>query len=329
MRLLPIIFVVFSFAAIGQAQPDKHERKFELEQLSEIFARKGDAVLTQADWDAFLSRIPSKDHVPFLVSHERVGDALDRLLLVRLLASEAEKRGALENDIVVSQLIQAIMVYLAETELEHAWQENQLDDYTEKAREHYRLNEQEYTAEPSVDFTYLRLALEDRGEESASELAEKIVAMLEEGESFDALVEEYTEDPEFSETNGHYEDVAIDDLEPTVKEVLVDDLEESEISEPVVTPYGVIIVRLDRINRSGRILPFEDVRDEVIETVKREHRDEVHARYKGRLISQPLELEEGAVRKLYERYGVPDAEARRNRLTEIYSTREEESEDDE
>ena len=303
--------------AWAESDDELHERRIVLEQLSPVFATKGNATVTQADFDAFINRIPKEDRASFLESHERVGDSLDRLMLTRLLAEDAIARGALEEKINTAQLLQATYVFLAERQLEHVWEEGELADYSSRAREYYRLNRAQFQAEMSVDFTYLLVGTPEDDQSEAQRLATELRERIEDGESFDALVVEYSRAPDAQENQGSHRGIAREELDPTFANALFA-LNEGEISGPVETPFGIVLIRQDAYEAGDRILSYDEVEDEVIEIVRRQHRTDIQDRYMARLVSQPLELAEGAVANLYERYEVLDPATRRELLREVY-----------
>ena len=312
-----LVFTVLISSAWADSADELHERRIVLEQSSPVFATKGNATVTQADFDAFISRIPEEDRAGFLESHERVGDSLDRLMLTRLLAEDAIARGALEEQINTAQLLQATYVFLAERQLEHVWEEAELSDYSARAREYYRLNRAQFQAEMSVDFTYLLVGTPEDDPSETLQLASELRERVEGGESFDALVVEYSRAPDVEENGGSHQGIAREELDSTFANALLE-LNEGEISDPVETPFGIVLIRQDAFEAGNRILSYEEVEDEVTEIVRRQHRNHIHDRYMARLVSQPLELTEGAVAQLYERYEVLDPATRRELLREVY-----------
>ncbi|WP_376697028.1 peptidylprolyl isomerase [Wenzhouxiangella sp. EGI_FJ10305] len=306
-----VIFILALVSESIQAQDSGtgsiHEREVVLTQESPVFAKKGKAVVTQADLDAFLNRIPEPDRIPFLMSSDRIGKALDELVLSRLLAQEAIQRGALEDDAINSHLLQAVYVYLAERQTEHVWQEAKLDDYTQLAREHYKKNQEQYRQSVAADFTYLVLDTSKRKVSEAKEIADDIYEQYEQGTEFDSLVKKHSAAPDLSENNGKHRKVPRDQLDSLFATALFS-LEEGEVSQPVRTDWGITLMRLDKMHEGGELIPFDEVKEEIVEVVRRKHRQRVHDRYLGRLVGQSLQLTDGAAKSLLERYDVPESE---------------------
>jgi peptidyl-prolyl cis-trans isomerase SurA len=86
--------------------------------------------------------------------------------------------------------------------------------------------------------------------EDLVEAADKIKSIhekLKNGENFEALVKEYSEDETTVEKDGHLGTFEIDQLRETAKEFVfaISDTKEGEISEPVKTKFGFHVIRVN------------------------------------------------------------------------------------
>ncbi len=87
-------------------------------------------------------------------------------------------------------------------------------------------------------------------------LAQKIGEMIDDGADFDSLAREYSDDPAID-----IGEFPINQLSPPIDEV-VKNLEENELSEPLLTPYGYHLIYLKE-KISEKPLTFEELRDHI------------------------------------------------------------------
>lgn len=287
------------FPAAGQV----HRESITVELEGELFARKGGVVLTHADFDAFMARIPEKDRAGVLSDPQRIGRILDDLFLVRLIAADGIDQGLLEDPAIHAHLYQSAMVYLAEQQLERARTAGELADYTQQARELYLRDPQAWRREEKVDFTHLLISTDERTQEDAEALIRELARELEAGADFRVLIREHSEDPGATNNFGRYRDISPDELDPDFAAALRALNEPGRYSEPVLSQYGWHIIRLDRRQPAG-VPEYEEIAGELAEHARSRHRRLLEERYIRRLISAPMHIEEGAVQKLLDRYGV-------------------------
>lgn len=279
-----------------------HRDTVTIELEGEVFARKGSVVLTHADLDAFMARIPEKDRAGVLSDPQRIARILEELFLVRLIAADGIEQGLLDEPSIHAHLYQAAMVYLAEQQLERVKDDGELADYTQQARELYLRDPEAWRREEKVDFTHLMIGTDERPEAEAEALIREIARELEAGTDFRSLIREHSEAPGASNNFGRHRDVSPDELDPDFAAALRE-LKPGQYSQPVLSRFGWHIIRLDRYQPEG-IPDFDEIAGELAEQARREHRRQVDERYIRRLMGAPMHLEEGAVQKLLDRYGV-------------------------
>ncbi|NBB93008.1 MAG: hypothetical protein GVY32_07570 [Gammaproteobacteria bacterium] len=274
---------------------------------SEAFAYQGPVTVTQADLDAYLDRIPEEHRGGFLLDNERLAQAIENLLLVRLLGHQAIENGLLEEPVVQGSLYQTAMVYLADERRKRYLDENMLDDYEQQARELYLTQPSMFEVPASLSFSHILVNRgQGRGELEAMERIFEVYEKLQDGAEFDALVGEYSDDPYVDDNQGSYENVALDELEGEVAQAL-QLMQPGQISEPVLSDHGWHIIRLDARDDS-RKLSWEEAEDQAREIARNQHREElVDSLYRDALQAHPFRIEPGSVEKLLERYGVRDA----------------------
>lgn len=112
---------------------------------------------------------------------------------------------------------------------------------------------------------HILLALDEDADaerrEAALEQAEALRDRLRDGESFDDLAAEYSDDPGTADVGGQLGWVERGEMVDAFEDAMFS-LPEGEISEPVVTRFGVHLIRVDDVE-AGDAPSFEDIRDEL------------------------------------------------------------------
>ncbi|RFF26529.1 MULTISPECIES: peptidylprolyl isomerase [unclassified Wenzhouxiangella] len=304
MRLTYKCFILALGLSLGNAGYADSLLSFSVEQQGDILAQAGPAVVTQRDFDAYMTQIPETDHVAFLNSPARVEKALTQLMLVRQYMVEATRTGLLDDPLHQALLLQTASVLTAERMTEQYIDENTLDDYSDQAHEMYLANPERFREPETLDFSHLLVKRDpDDDQIKLMELMLELNERLKDGADLDELIARYSEDPRVEENRGRYEHVEPDQLERSVRRQL-ERLEPGERSQPFPSALGWHIVRLDARNE-GRIPEWDEVRDAATEQARNEHRAKLNDRFRSRLAgSHSMQLPEGAVRELLERYNV-------------------------
>lgn len=269
-------------------------------QHGPVFAAKGDAVITEADVDAYLeARVPEKDRSAFLADPDRIGKMLRNLAVPRQLTQLAVADGLHEQPEIQPAMIQGLSTLLADEYLNAYAAERMLDDYEAVAREDFLKSDRQSPAK--LDFTQLMIVPEkDRLVDDMREVVDLADRLEDDPSAFDDLVAAHSDDPALEENQGRYRDVRPSELVAPIRNALLE-LEAGELSGVVQSQYGLHILRLDGYE-PARSVEFEDVRDEMIEKARANHLDLVKGRLMSELDAQPLEIAEGAVRRLLDRY---------------------------
>ncbi len=146
----------------------------------------------------------------------------------------------------------------------------------EQLQEFFDQNRREYRSAEQRDASHILLAMDsDAGSGEADETRQKaldLIARINAGESFEALAEEFSDDPASGADGGS--------LGAFERGVMVGPFEEAafsmaegDISEPVRSDFGYHIIRLNSIiAEQGK--SFEDVRDELDQRYRKEQADQ-------------------------------------------------------
>ncbi|AKS40878.1 peptidylprolyl isomerase [Wenzhouxiangella marina] len=274
-----------------------------IEFRSPVLARQGNALVTAAEMDAYLSRIPEEDRPGFLRSRARLGTALENLMLPRLIAHEADESGFSERVDVNAMAYQSNVVLIAQEYMDHLFQSQELETYGPKAREIYLTEPELFRLPERVSFTHiLILSGRERGELDAMRNMLDVYERLSDDVSFEELAMEYSEDPGVAENSGSYVAVDPNNLDPAVAAVL-SLLEPGQISEPVRSTFGWHILRLDE-NVEGEMLDWEQAEARALELARSRHRDLLFERLVQRLRSEIMDTDIEALQAYLDSKGV-------------------------
>jgi len=129
-------------------------------------------------------------------------------------------------------------------------------------RDYYDANADLYVAEDQRQGRHILITIDDDTNENAARaLADELHQRLLDGEMFEALAKEYSDDPVSGEQGGDLGWAGRGDYVEAFEAALFG-LETGAISEPVRSEFGFHIIRLDAI-KSGSLSTFAEVRDEL------------------------------------------------------------------
>ncbi len=287
---------------------EEMSQKAALGESQEIFAKQGNVVLTQGELDAAFSRIPAEYRLAFIRNGERVDRLVGDLLRIKLAAADAI--GAHYNE---DPLVKGRMSLAAEKELAEGWmakvKEDAPDaDYAALAHEYYLANPDEFMTDEVRDVSHILVNNEDRSSEEALQLATSLRdQLLEDPSRFEEFVKQYSDDPSKAGNGGRFPRMIRGQMVKPFEEVAFALQNVGDISEPVETPYGYHIIRLNQ-QYPSRPQPFEDVKAEAMTQAREKYLESYRSRYIRKLVADPIELQEGAVELMAKRYFGEDLE---------------------
>lgn len=250
------------------------------ESQADVLVRGPEAVLTRADWDAELLRIPAEQRTAFATSPQRVQTTLNNLLVNRTLAERARvqaidkdpvvaRRMALESDRVLAVLVLERMEIQAGVEFDRATERN-----ATRARELYLVNPSKYTVPEEIDSSHILFDTSKRGTEAALAAAKEARAKLLAGADFAELAVAVSDDTSVPRNKGHLGWNPRGRFDPTFEAAAFALANAGQVSEPVLTRFGYHVIRLEG-RRAGRQLAFDEVRDQIIAEMRQKHVGEV------------------------------------------------------
>jgi peptidyl-prolyl cis-trans isomerase C len=297
-----IIFLLLLLCSSSMVFAQDQETTREPGQSQAPLAKQGDAVLTQAEIDGAFSKIPPKYRLPFIRDGEKVDQLIRNLLRNKILAAEA-KKAAYDQEV----LVKLRLALGSENELATEWLKKVVEDappvdYEVIAYEKYLVDPDVWKTGEQVDVSHILISSESHSSEAAGQMAAELWEELQlEPSRFDAMVEEYSEDPSKKVNGGRFPQVKKGDMVKSFEEVAFALNDPGEISSPVETAYGFHIIRLNR-KIPGTVPPFEDIKAQAMQQARETYLKDYSTRYLKKTLSDPIELPDGAVEEMAKRY---------------------------
>ena len=130
----------------------------------------------------------------------------------------------------------------------------------------YSENIQQYTTEEQIRASHILLSTEGKEIETVRSQAEEIIARANNGQDFSDLARTYSEDGGTKDQGGDLDFFGRGRMVSEFENVAFS-MEPGTISDPVVTPYGIHIIKLtEKIPGTSR--PLDEVRDEIVPQLK-------------------------------------------------------------
>lgn len=209
---------------------------------------QGESVVTQQEFDARISKIPSRDRAAFLMDGERAKKILQTLMMNQRIADDAKKSGFADDPNIQVRLKLAMVHELSAAYLDYLEkQKSNAANFELMAKEYYLTNKAKYTSEPSIDVAHILIGVADRSTKEALSLANELYTQLiNDPTLWGKYVLEYTDDSGSRGNGGTYIQVVRGKMVKSFENKAFSMEAIGEISKPVQTNYGFHIIRLDK-----------------------------------------------------------------------------------
>ena len=232
-----------------------------------------------------------------LREHRRLSEQRRDIELVRVALDERADRFEVSEEDIEDYYERHAGDFVRPEKFRMAWLEISPELFRERVeiseedlRAEYETRREMRGAEPDAavrEAAHLMLSLEEHGEEEARELARSLRERMEEGEDFEELVREYSDDAATARRGGSLGRIGRDVLPEALEEALFA-LEDGEISEPVASDDGIHLLRagaMERKEEESEFPSFEEMREEL-------RQDLVEAAAEAELSDAVIRLEE-------------------------------------
>ena len=287
---IPLLFLAVAFCKPASGQSGDNE----------ILAQRGKGVVTQKTFSARADKIPADIRRGTLRDGNRLNDVIASLLLQAQLAADAREAGFDDQEIVKERMRLA-----AETELGGAWLQHYVKshpaaDYETLAYEYYQLNRDTMLSQPKIDVSHILISTQQRSDDEAMELAVTVrQELVNDPDSFDDLVLQYSDDPSASANHGKFVGIYKGGMAKPF-EVAAFALSDGEISQPVKTRYGYHIILLNK-HIPGSPRQFEEVKSQLMKAERDRHEARIQNEYLSGLTSLSTEVTKEALEEMVRR----------------------------
>lgn len=167
------------------------------------------------------------------------------------------------------------------------------------AREYYRANPDKFSRPEQVRASHILVSTEDRTDEEALALTEQILSDLEADPGrFEALVEEYSDDPSAESNNGNLGFFSRGRMVKPFEEAAFGLDKPGELTGPIKTQFGYHIIRLEK-RRAESKQPFEVVKAKLMEQERKKVENRAREAYLSRIRSaENIQSNEEAIESL-------------------------------
>lgn len=236
------------------------------QETDEVLINSPTAVVTQADFEAEIERIPEEHRFEFRASPARVGAMVDQIYVNRYAAQQARKSGMDQDPLLKKKLQLAEDALLAGFWFNQLKTTAKLPDFEQRAREIHKGDPDRFMTQRMVSVSHVLISLKNRSEEDALKRAQEVRAKALHGEPFAKLAGEYSDDPSAKQNGGDLGYFAADRMVKAFSEVAFA-MKDGDISEPFKTEFGYHVV-LFQGSKPAELKKFEAVKDGLIEELK-------------------------------------------------------------
>ena len=217
---------------------------------------------------------------------EAIKNALVNLYVLRRAAGIAISEGLVpEAEVAYRQLDGCYRVALTAFVSDRAGKALVATDWEALADERYIIEQDKLGPREQVEVQHLLVELDDRSFSELMARTREIQAKIDAGEDFTSLVLEYSDDPSAARNEGNIGFINPGQTHPAFEKMAYSLNEPGQISEPVLTSFGVHFIRFKQ--RRGRDAISQDtVQKRLIRVIKKER----EAALKGEVLA-PFRVE--------------------------------------
>ncbi len=239
-----------------------------------LLVERSGVQIRRSDFDAELMKMPADIRGGFAADKQRIGKMVQRLIVQRSLAAEADAahldapeqsalRLKLERERVMAQLRIEDIEQHAEREFDTRAPQN-----VARARELYAADRAKYEMPEQVSASHILFDTKKHSRAEAERLANDVYAKLLGGADFDTLAKQVSEDPSVKINAGRLGFFDRKTMDPAFTSVAFALARPGDVSTPVLSSFGWHIVRLDG-RRAARLQPFEEAREAIVSELRK------------------------------------------------------------
>ena len=251
--------------------------------------------ITRQDFEAEIARIPEENRAEVLASRERIRKLLESLLTKKTLAAQARSSGLDREPALQKMMELAADKVLSDAQIDNAVKAAVLPSFDARARELYKVNIEKYTEAAQVHASHILVDFKGRTPEETLQRIQEVRALAVGGKSFEALAQEFSDDPSAKENKGDLGFFEAGRMVKPFSDAAFALSKPDEISEPVKTKFGYHIIQFHE-KKPSKLIPFDIVKEQILKDLREHYLIEYRQRLIGQILSDPsIKLNEEAV----------------------------------
>lgn len=244
----------------------------------------------------FEDRLPPKAKAMALTSKKTYVESLENVYLIKHfaeLARENGKIGVAENWVADLERDRVLMKFYIGNHIKKKFSQI---DWAAMGREEYIANKGSYKTAERVSASHILIKSDGLGYERALTRAQEVYQKLKEGQDFNSLVGEYSDDKGSKTSNGSLGFFTRTAMVKPFSDAAFLMVKKGDVSEPVKSSFGYHIIRFDGRKPAG-LKSFDEISSEIIAKRKKQLKAKLHkdlvfsARNSGDYTIDQIELE--------------------------------------
>lgn len=234
--------------------------------FAQLISDKNEINVKTEDADRYLQPAPVQAQIGLLKNKKGLVDRLEQLYLSKAI-SEQQKKIPLKED-EQAELDRITANFYLQRKIRELSTDN-LPAFEPYAKLQYEANKADYMNPEMVAAEHILISTKKYSEKEATKIANDLIAKLKKGADFAELADKYSDDPSVTSNHGK--------LGLFGRRVMFKDFEDAafnlklnEISQPVLTDFGVHIIRKYEHQKASQ-KTFDEVKQELIEKQKNEY----------------------------------------------------------
>lgn len=281
-------------AAVGVAQGD----------LSQVVAKRGGVELTVQDFDTILQSALPNQRAGLVQSGDRVHQLIDSELLAKQGVLYAKAKGWDQDPVAKRIMARAVEQALMEITVKRVVAEAPKQNFELLAKENYIANPENFVVPETFVVQHVLVSSETRSEKELTARASEVLTKAKAKADFDALVEEYSDDPSKVNNKGVMRVATPGEFVPAFEEAAKALQKPGDISPLVKTEYGLHVLKLVAREPSST-KPFEEVRAQLVAEAENNYLESVRKKFFSDLRSANPQFDGAAIDGLKNLYGTP------------------------
>lgn len=253
-----------------------------------VVARRGGAEVTVADIQAKADMLEPKQRDALLSDSKNINQLIEKLLIMRQIANEADQQAIAKDPVVQARLRQVADEVIGVYQLDQIRGSRINSDFERLAKENYLANIDTMKTPREVRVRHLLIASNKRSDAEALARAQELAKELAKAddEQFLAAVIAHSDDPGKTSNGGIYSvPENSTELDPQFMQGALALTVQGQMSPPVKTPFGYHLIKMIE-QRPSTTISFEEAKPTIMAKLRQEARTRVTVEYRAELMSR-------------------------------------------